>query len=54
MRGSPRSLWLSMANQAAGYWSGIFANAAKRNQTSFLKALAAKPKPKKPSKAKRR
>ncbi|MBP2229741.1 hypothetical protein J2847_003040 [Azospirillum agricola] len=55
MKGSPRSLWLSMtnrmANQAIGYWSGLFASAAKRNQSAFLKSLTVPPKP--PSKPKR-
>ncbi len=58
MKGSPRSLWLSMANrmanQAAGYWGGLLAGAAKRNQTSFLKSLATPPKTRKPARAKRR
>jgi hypothetical protein len=55
MKGSPRSLWLSMANrsanQAIGYWTGLFTAAAKRNQATMLTAMT-KP-PKAPSKAKR-
>lgn len=58
MKSTPRSLWLSMANrmaaQAAGYWGGLVANAARRNQSALLKALATPPKPKAPSGRKRR
>lgn len=43
MKGSPRSLWLSMANgaanQAIGFWSGLFTAAARRNQTALMNAL---------------
>lgn len=59
MKGSPRSLWLSWANrtanQAAGFWTGVFTAAAKRNQNAVAKAMTAKPaaKGRKP-KAKRR
>ncbi|WP_448206430.1 hypothetical protein [Azospirillum sp. sgz302134] len=57
MKGSPRSVWLSMANrtanQAIGFWSGMFTAAAKRNQTALLKAMTSPAKAKAPSKAKR-
>ncbi|MCG5242022.1 hypothetical protein [Azospirillum doebereinerae] len=47
-----------MTNQAAGVWAGAFANAAKRNQSAFLKALTTPPKPpskpRKPAKRKPR
>ncbi|WP_449230205.1 hypothetical protein [Azospirillum doebereinerae] len=43
-----------MTNQAVGIWAGAFANAAKRNQSTFLKALTAPPKPKKTAKRKPR
>jgi len=43
MKGSPRSLWLSAANRAAnqavGFWTGMFSAAAKRNQTALAKAM---------------
>lgn len=43
MKGSPRSLWLSMANraanQAAGFWTGMVSAAAKRNQAALAKAM---------------
>jgi len=39
-----------MTNQAVGAWAGAFANAAKRNQSAFLKALTTPPKPRKPAK----
>jgi len=43
MKGTPRSLWLSMANraanQAAGFWTGMFSAAAKRHQTALAKAM---------------
>ena len=55
MKGSPRSLWLSMANrsanQAIGFWTGLFTAAARRNQATMLTAMT-KP-PKSQSKAKR-
>ncbi|WP_431859012.1 hypothetical protein [Azospirillum sp.] len=50
MKGTPRSVWLSWANQAASIWTGVFAAAAKRNQAAFLKAMAAP----RPATAKRR
>ncbi|HYG87883.1 MAG TPA: hypothetical protein VD978_16625 [Azospirillum sp.] len=51
MKGTPRSLWLSWANQAASIWTSAFAAAAKRNQAAFLKAMTTPPKP---TRAKRR
>lgn len=54
MKGSPRSLWLSMANrtanQAIGFWSGMFTAAARRNQAAMLSALKAPSKAKAPPK----
>lgn len=58
MKGSPRSLWLSWANrtanQAAGFWTGVFTAAAKRNQTAIAKAMTAKPMTAKPATKSRR
>ena len=51
MKGTPRSLWLSWANQAAGIWTSAVTAAAKRNQAAFLKAMTTPPKP---AKTKRR
>ncbi len=42
MKGTPRSLWLSMANQVAGWWMGTAANAIRRQQRTMM-AKAAKP-----------
>lgn len=57
MKGSPRSVWLSMtnraANQAVGFWSGLFTAAAKRNQTAMMNAMMTPPKPAKRSKTTR-
>ena len=44
MKGSPRSVWLSWANQAAGIWTSTFMAAAKRNQAAMLKAMTTPPK----------
>lgn len=44
MKGTPRSLWLSMAHQAAGWWMGMAANAIRRQQRAMM-AKAAKPSP---------
>lgn len=60
MKGSPRSLWLSMANrsanQAIGFWTGLFTAAARRNQTAMLTAVTKKapPRAKRTSKKKGR
>lgn len=51
MKGTPHSLWLSWANQAAGIWTNTFIAVAKRNQAAMLKAMTAPPKP---AKSKRR
>ncbi|WP_448191040.1 hypothetical protein [Azospirillum sp. sgz301742] len=51
MKGSPRSVWLSWANRAAGIWTSAFTAAAKRNQAAVLKAMTSPPKP---AKSKRR
>lgn len=44
MKGIPRSVWLSWANQAAGIWASTVTAVAKRNQTAFLKAMTTPPK----------
>jgi hypothetical protein len=36
MKGSPRTLFLSMANRAAGAWTGAATAAIKRQQRSIL------------------
>ena len=36
MRGSPRSLWLSMANRAAGWWTSAAVAAVQRQQRAML------------------
>ncbi len=47
MKGSPRSVWLSMTNRAAsqafGFWSGVFTAAAKRNQAAVLTTMTKPP-----------
>ncbi|MCW2238343.1 hypothetical protein [Azospirillum canadense] len=57
MKGSPRSVWLSMTNRAAsqafGFWSGVFTAAAKRNQAAMLNAMTKLPKAKTRSKTTR-
>ncbi|GJD48060.1 hypothetical protein OPKNFCMD_0776 [Methylobacterium crusticola] len=57
MKGSPRSLWLSAANRAAGWWMGTAANLARRQQRAVLADMAkaaAGPKAKRKRPAKRR
>jgi hypothetical protein len=46
MKGTPRSLFLSAANRAAGWWIGHAANAMRRGQAAWLAAAtkAATPK----------
>jgi len=44
MKGTPRSVWLSWANRAAGIWTSTFAAAAKRNQAAVVKAMTTPPK----------
>lgn len=46
MKGTPRSLFLSAANRAAGWWMGHAANAMRRGQAAWLAAAtkAATPK----------
>ncbi|WP_454020354.1 hypothetical protein [Azospirillum sp. Marseille-Q6669] len=50
MKGTPQSIWLSMANrsasQAIGFWSGVFNAAARRNQTSLFNTMTKPPKAK--------
>jgi hypothetical protein len=38
MKGSPRSLFLSAANRAAGWWMGHVANAMRRQAQAAAKA----------------
>ena len=40
MKGTPRSLFLSAANRAAGWWMGNAANAMRRGQAAAVKAIA--------------
>ncbi|TWA84172.1 hypothetical protein FBZ83_10552 [Azospirillum brasilense] len=57
MKGTPQSLWLSMANrtasQAIGFWSGVFGAAARRNQTALFNAITKPPKPKRTTRKKK-
>lgn len=43
MKGSVRSLWLSWANRAAGYWTSAMAAAMQRQQRAVIKAAQPKP-----------
>ncbi|WP_270934720.1 hypothetical protein [Falsiroseomonas oryzae] len=56
MKGTPRSLFLSAANRAAGVWMGHAANAVRQAQSAWIsaatKAAAPKRRPRKPSKPK--
>jgi hypothetical protein len=55
MKGSPRSLFLSAASRAAGWWLGHAANAARRGQAAWVAASAKAATPKrKPRKRKAR
>lgn len=47
MKGSPRSLWLTWANRAAGTWTSAWVTALQQQQRAMLKAMTPKP-PKKP------
>jgi hypothetical protein len=51
MKGTPRSLFLSAASRATGWWLGHAANAVRRGQSAWIaaatKASAAKRKPRK-------
>ena len=38
MKGSPRSLWLSAANRAAGYWTSAAVAVLQRQQRAMLAA----------------
>jgi hypothetical protein len=38
MKGTPRSLFLSAANRAAGWWMGHAANAVRRGQSAWVAA----------------
>jgi len=56
MKGSPRSLFLSSANRAIGWWMGHASNAVRQAQSAWLKAATkpAAPKPAAPKRAPRR
>ncbi len=55
MKGSPRSLFLSAAHRAAGWWMGHAANAVRRGQAAWVSAAAKAAMPKrKPRKRKAR
>jgi hypothetical protein len=43
MKGSPRSIMLTWANRAAGWWNSAAANAIRQQQNAFLNAMAPKP-----------
>jgi len=52
MKGSPRSLVLSAASRATGWWMGHAANAVRQAQSAWLKAATKTAAPKrKPRKA---
>ena len=51
MRGSPRSIWLSVFNRTAGWWAGKIAAAMKRQTAAMAKAPVAKRKRKPPEAA---
>lgn len=57
MKGTPHSVWLSMANrsanQAIGFWSGVFGAAARRNQTALFNAMTKPPKAKRSTRKKK-
>jgi hypothetical protein len=57
MKGSPRSLFLSSANRAMGWWMGHAANAVRQAQSAWMTAAAKAGKPapkrKRPSSRKR-
>ena len=50
MKGSPRSIMLTWANRAAGWWTSAAVNAAQQQQRVALKALT----PKRPKPARKR
>jgi hypothetical protein len=43
MKGSPRSLFLSSANRAVGWWMGHAANAVRQAQAAWVKAATRSP-----------
>jgi hypothetical protein len=43
MKGSPRSLVLSWANAVAGFWSGLAANAMRRQGKAAMTAMTKPP-----------
>ena len=43
MKGSPRSIMLSWANRAAGWWTSAAVNAMRQQQNAFLNAMTPKP-----------
>ena len=46
MKGTPRSLFLSAANRAAGWWMGHAANAVRQAQSAWLSSATKPAKPK--------
>ncbi len=57
MKGTPRSLWLSAANRAAGWWMGHAANAIRRQQRAAIAEMtkaATGTKPKRKRRVKRK
>ena len=43
MKGSPRSIMLTWANRAAGWWTGAAVSAVRQQQRAALKAMTATP-----------
>jgi hypothetical protein len=54
MKGSPRSLWLSLANRAAAHWAKAVTAELRRQQRAFLKSLSAAGAPPREPKRRRR
>jgi hypothetical protein len=54
MKGTPRSLFLSAANRATGWWLGHAANAMRRGQAAWLAATKAATPKRKPRRRKPR
>jgi hypothetical protein len=54
MKGTPRSLWLSMANRMIGTWTGFATAAIKRQQRTLISEAVKSATGKKPKKSTRR
>jgi hypothetical protein len=52
MKGSPRSIMLTWANRAAGWWTGATVSAVRQQQRAALKAMTAKPAKARPKRGK--